>query len=120
MKCTPHNNEMVRCPLCQRDLELLEPEENTWRQHLAIDKCPGANVRISTNAKARVSILRAKQPPASEVIMEEDDEEDDGDTVGNKTPMRTEGGRATEMSKKFEEAEQEEQAAATDERVDES
>ena len=40
--------------------------------------------------------------------MEEDDEEDDGDTVGNKTPMRTEGGRATEMSKKFEEAEQEE------------
>ena len=51
---------MVRCPLCQRDLELLEPEEKTWRQHLAIDKCPGANVRISTNAKARVSILRAK------------------------------------------------------------
>eukprot|EP00353_Schmidingerella_taraikaensis_P000093 CAMPEP_0185596370 /NCGR_PEP_ID=MMETSP0434-20130131/80715_1 /TAXON_ID=626734 ORGANISM="Favella taraikaensis, Strain Fe Narragansett Bay" /NCGR_SAMPLE_ID=MMETSP0434 /ASSEMBLY_ACC=CAM_ASM_000379 /LENGTH=34 /DNA_ID= /DNA_START= /DNA_END= /DNA_ORIENTATION= len=33
--------------------------------------------------------------------MEEDDEEDDGDTAGNKTPMRTEGGRATEMSKKF-------------------
>ena len=59
-------------------------------------------MRISTNAKARVSILRAKQPPASEVIMEEDDEEDDGDTVGGKTPMamRTEGGgRATDMSK---------------------
>jgi hypothetical protein len=39
-------------------------------------------VRISTNAKARVSILRAKLPPASEVIMEEEeDEKDDGDTV---------------------------------------
>ena len=56
-------------------------------------------MRISTNAKARVSILRAKQPPASEVIMEEDDEEDDNETVGHKSPLRTEGGRATEMSK---------------------
>jgi len=92
---------MLRCPLCQRDLVQQDSEEKTWKQHLAIEKCPGANVRISTNAKARVSILRAKQPPASEVIMEEDDEEDDGDTVGPKTPVRTEGGRATEMSKTF-------------------
>lgn len=60
LKCAVHDSEMLRCPLCLRDLEMLEPEENTWRQHLAIDKCPGANIRISTNAKARVSILRAK------------------------------------------------------------
>ena len=32
--------------------------------------------------------------------MEEDDEEDDNETVGHKSsPLRTEGGRATEMSK---------------------
>ena len=102
---------------------MLEPEENTWKQHLAVNKCPGANIRISTNAKARVSILRAKQPPASEVIMEEDDEEDDGDTVGNKTPMRTEGGRATEMSKKFAaepDIEVMDEAEPAEERVDES
>ena len=119
MKCIPHNTSCLRCPLCLRDLDILETEEKTWKQHLAIDKCPGANVRISTNAKARVSILRAKQPPASEVIMEEDDEEDDGDTVGAKTPMRTEGGRATEMSKKFAQ-EQEIEEAADEEQVDES
>ena len=89
---------MVRCPLCKTDLPIEESEEKTWNQHLAIEKCPGANVRISTNAKARVSILRAKQPPASEVIMEEDDV----DTVGGKTPARADGGRNTEMSKKFE------------------
>ena len=70
---------------------------------MVVERCPGASVRISTNAKARVSILRAKQPPASEVILEEDDEEDDGDTVGAKTPkMRAGGGRQTEMSTKFE------------------
>ena len=34
--------------------------------------------------------------------MEEDDEEDDVDTVGGKTPARADGGRNTEMSKKFE------------------
>ena len=51
---------MVRCPLCQRDMAVTESEEKTWKEHLAIEQCPGANVRISTNAKARVSILRAK------------------------------------------------------------
>lgn len=90
--------------MCQRDLPDEETEEKTWKKHLAIDKCPGANVRISTNAKARVSILRAKQPPAEEVIMEEEDEEDDNETVGAKTPnmKNATGGRDTEMSKKFE------------------
>ena len=87
LKCVPSDAQMVRCPLCQRDLPVEESEEKTWKQHLAVEKCPGANVRISTNAKARVSILRAKQPPASEVIMEEDDEEDDNETIGGKTPL---------------------------------
>ena len=89
---------MVRCPLCQKDLAITaaegQSEEKTWKEHLAIEQCPGANVRISTNAKARVSILRAKQPPASEVIMEEDDElhsegEGDDNTAGDKTPKTT-------------------------------
>ena len=71
------------------------------------DKCKGASVRISTNAKARVSILRAKQPPASEVIMEEDDEEDDIETVANggndvnsATMGGKTGGRATNFSRR--------------------
>ncbi len=107
---------MVRCPLCKTDLPALEQEEKIWKQHLAIEKCPGANVRISTNAKARVSILRAKQPPASEVIMEEDDEEDELDTVGGKTPKKTEtGGRGTEMSKKFDNDQDQEQLSNIDE-----
>jgi len=89
---------MVRCPLCQKDLPIMESEEKAWKKHLLEERCPGANVRISTNAKARVSILRAKQPPASEVIMEEEDEEDDGDTVGGKTPKRA-GRRNTEIIK---------------------
>ena len=101
LKCVPFDSVMVRCPLCKTDLPAVDSEEKTWKQHLAIEKCPGANVRISTNAKARVSILRAKQPPASEVIMEEDDEEDEVDTAVAKTPMRTEAGRGTAMSKKF-------------------
>ena len=49
--------------------------------------------------------MRARQPPASEVIMEEDDEEDDGETVANggidhnSTTMRGKtAGRATNMS----------------------
>ena len=100
---------MVRCPLCQRDLPITESEEKTWKEHLAIDHCPGANVRISTNAKARVSILRAKQPPASEVIMEEDELDSEGEgegddnTAGRKTPKTRPaagGGRTTEMTSK--------------------
>ena len=62
---------------------------------MTVEKCPAANVRISTNAKARISILRAKQPPASEVIMEEDDEEDDQETVGGGGGSATKAGRFT-------------------------
>lgn len=80
-------------------MPIVETEEKAWKDHLLEERCPGANVRISTNAKARVSILRAKQPPASEVIMEEEDEEDDGDTVGGKTPRRAGVRTTTQMSK---------------------
>ena len=114
LDCVPAQEEedYVRCPQCQKDLLIEESEEKAWKDHLLVDRCAGANVRISTNAKARVSILRAKQPPASEVIMEEDDEDyDDGDTVGAKTPKRVAGvvggqqerGRTTEMSRVDEE-----------------
>ena len=52
---------LIRCPLCHKDLpKVFDSEEKTWKQHLTVDKCPAANVRISTNAKARISILRAK------------------------------------------------------------
>lgn len=40
-------------------------------------ECTAANVRVSTNAKARISILKTKRPPASEVILEEEDEEEE-------------------------------------------
>ena len=103
-KC-PVATNLIRCPLCHKDIGEAESEEKAWRRHLVEEKCPGASVRISTNAKARVSILRARQPPASEVIMEEDDEEDDGETVANggidhnSTTMRGKtAGRATNMS----------------------
>lgn len=39
--------------------------------------CTAANVRVSTNAKARMSILRTKAPPQQDVIQEVEDEEDD-------------------------------------------
>ena len=93
----------LRCPLCHKDLiqEPGESEEKVWQKHLVIDKCPQANVRISTNAKARISILRAKQPPASEVIMEEDDEEDDLETVANAHGgSATKTGRVTAQSRR--------------------
>ena len=60
LECAPYDENSLRCPLCQRDLVVIDTEERTWKQHLVVERCPGASVRISTNAKARVSILRAK------------------------------------------------------------
>ena len=99
LTCVPANNQL-RCPLCHKDLVQGpgESEEKVWQRHLVTEKCPQANVRISTNAKARISILRAKQPPASEVIMEEDDEEDDFET--NVVGSTTKGGRVTVQSRR--------------------
>ena len=94
---------MLRCPLCHKDLpntQNFESEDKIWRHHLTVEKCAAANVRISTNAKARISILRAKQPPASEVIMEEDDEEDDQETVGGGGHSGTKPGRITAQSRR--------------------
>ena len=62
-------------------------EDATWKRHLVTERCPAAIVRISTNAKARISILRAKQPHASKVIIEEEDEEDNEDTVGRQPTL---------------------------------
>jgi hypothetical protein len=63
--------------LCHKDIEKGETEDASWRKHLYQRECPAANVRVSTNAKARISILKTKRPPASEVILEEDNEEEE-------------------------------------------
>lgn len=64
----------MRCPLCHKNIEKFEgaSEDLAWRKHLGYKECSAANVRVSTNAKARISILKTKRPP--EVILEEEDE----------------------------------------------
>ena len=62
-----------------KDIDKFEgaSEDLAWRKHLGYKERSAANVRVSTNAKARISILKTKRPPASEVILEVEDEEEE-------------------------------------------
>lgn len=31
LECAPYDAQALRCPLCQRDLVVLETEERTWK-----------------------------------------------------------------------------------------
>jgi len=79
LKCLRSNKEFLRCALCHKDIDKFEgaSEDLAWRKHLGYKECSAANVRVSTNAKARISILKTKRPPASEVILEVEDEEEE-------------------------------------------
>ena len=83
----------MRCPLCHKDIEKFEgaSEDLAWRKHLGYKECSAANVRVSTNAKARISILKTKRPPASEVILEEEDEEEDNQEPVGRIEERSQG-----------------------------
>jgi len=80
--------DQLRCPLCHKDITAVLDEdgtrndEKTWRQHLVVQQCTSAIVRISTNVKPKISIHKKLAPP-NKVIMEEDEDEEEGNkTVG--------------------------------------
>lgn len=67
---------------------------------MASKECTAANVRVSTNAKARISILKTKRPPASEVILEEEDEAEEEEN--QETVAFIEGGSQGHSNQDFE------------------